>query len=318
MTNNKPIDVYLIAGFLGAGKTTFLRQMMLQLGDRKLGLIVNEFGSISIDAPLLIDDEIQLVEINDGSVFCACLSAGFTKTLKAFSEQPIDILLIESSGMADPSNMLKTIKDMEPYLKRPFNYRGLITLVDSTNVLRYIKTLLPLQNQIAAADLILVNKVDLVDQEQLKEIHVAIGEYQKDVPVVDTEYGGISLEQIRELLHSRGHVSPSFNTPENRPESWVLHIKELQNQADLESFCHELEEVAWRIKGFTKNTKDSWLHIDSTGKHVSVKDLTGEPPESFEIGRIVIIGPEQSDDKFKKQIELAWQKTAQGDIDLTY
>jgi G3E family GTPase len=316
--NNKAIEVYLVGGFLGSGKTTFLRQLMLQLGDQKLGLLVNEFGSINIDAPLLLEDEVQLVEINDGSIFCACIAQGFSKTLKAFSEQPIDVLLIESSGMADPSSMNNTLTGMAPYLARPFDYRGLITLVDATSLLDYLDVLLPLQNQIAAADLILVNKVDLVDEHALAEIHSAILEYQDEVTIVDTQYGGISLEELRRLLKNHGRSSPSFNTPENRPESWIVNISEHQTLEDMEAFSRALANDSWRIKGFVQQTDNSWLHVDSSSKHIVVKPLQDKELKHFEKGRLVIIGPKQPQDIFRKKILTAWQDTAAGVIELSY
>ncbi len=316
--NKKAIEVYLIGGFLGSGKTTFLRQLMLQLGDQKLGLLVNEFGSISIDAPLLLDDEVQMVEINDGSIFCACIAHGFAKTLKAFSELPIDVLLIESSGMADPSSMNKTLKDMAPYLDRPFDYRGLITLVDATNLLEYLEVLLPLQNQIAAADLILVNKVDLVDAETLAEIHEVIKEYQEEAPILDTSYGSISLAEFRSLLQNRGRSSPSYNTPENRPESWIVKVAEKQTAEGMEAFSKALAHDSWRIKGFVEQKDNTWLHVDSSSNHIVVKTFTEKLPDSFEHGRLVIIGEQQSKESFKEKIKVAWQKTAAGDIELSY
>ncbi len=315
---NKAIEVYLVGGFLGSGKTTFLRQLMLQLGDQKLGLLVNEFGSINIDAPLLLDDEVQLVEINDGSIFCACIAQGFSKTLKAFSEQPIDVLLIESSGMADPSSMNNTLHGMAPYLARPFDYRGLITLIDAASLLDYLDVLLPLQNQIAAADLILVNKVDLVDEHALAEIHSAILEYQDEVPIVETQYGGISLEEMRKLLRNHGRSSPSFNTPENRPESWIVNIFDPQTLEDMEAFASALANVSWRIKGFVQETDNSWLHVDSSSKHIVVKPLQDKAPERFEKGRLVIIGPKQPQDIFREKIISAWENNATGVIELSY
>ncbi|MDD4542014.1 MAG: GTP-binding protein [Eubacteriales bacterium] len=315
---NETIEVYLVGGFLGSGKTTFLRQLMMQLGNQKLGLLVNEFGSIGIDAPLLMDDEVKLVEINDGSIFCACVGHGFSKTLKAFSEQPIDVLLIESSGMADPSSMNKILHDMTPYLARPFDYRGLVTLVDASNLLDYLDVLLPLQNQIAAADLILLNKIDLVNENTLAEIHETIREYQDEATIVNTEYGSISLEDLRSLMKNRGRISPSYNTPENRPESWVVIISEKQTLEGMEAFSKALAHDSWRIKGFVQQTDNTWLHVDSSAKHIVVKPLTSEVPASFDQGRLVIIGAKQAVGKFKEKIKVAWQKTAQGDIELSY
>lgn len=318
-TNKKAIELYLIGGFLGAGKTSFLRHLMLQLDDFKLGLLVNEFGTASIDAPLLLTDEISLIEINGGSVFCSCLAHGFTKTMKAFSETPIDILLIESSGTADPSSMNKILADLKPYLDRPYDYRGLITLVDATSFLDYVDVLLPLQNQIAAADLILVNKTDLVDGETLEEIHREIGEYQDEAPIYDTVFGSINLNELRASLRDHGRTSPSYNTPHNRPETWSLRIKGKQTVSMMEDFSRALADDSWRVKGFVKAEDDTWLHVDSCAHHIQVKPFDNEKLEStFGNGRLVIIGGQQPDDNLRKKIISAWQQTAAGGIDVVY
>ena len=92
----KNIQLYLVSGFLGSGKTTFLRQLLLQMQNVRVGVIVNEFGSIGIDGKVLQQGDTKMVEINNGSIFCACLKDGFVKTLVAFLEQPIDVLFIEA------------------------------------------------------------------------------------------------------------------------------------------------------------------------------------------------------------------------------
>lgn len=314
----KSIDLYLIGGFLGAGKTTFIQHLIAQLGDAKLGLLVNEFGSISIDAPLLRDGEIQLVEINNGSVFCACIGHGFTKTLKAFSEQPIDALLIESSGMADPSSMNTILNQMEPYLARPFNYRGLITIVDATSFEDYIDVILPLQNQVAAADLIILNKEDLVDPSILNSIRTTIFEYQSEAPIFVTKYGQIRLSEIDAFLINHGRTSPSYNTPENRPESWTLITQTAQTQDAVEAFARALEKTTWRMKGYLKKDDGGWIHLDATGHHIVLDYLEDSVKPSRDEGHLVIIGEEREEQSLRTMIEEAWRKCAKGSFELRY
>ena len=112
----EPIELYLLSGFLGAGKTTLLQQLVKEFPRQKLGVLVNEFGGLGFDGTAFRTGGIKLVEINGGSIFCACLKDGFVRTLKAFSEQPIDALLIENSGMADPSAMPRLLEGLRPYV----------------------------------------------------------------------------------------------------------------------------------------------------------------------------------------------------------
>lgn len=314
----EPIELFLVGGFLGSGKTTFLRQMIMQLGDAKLGLLVNEFGSIGIDAPLLQGEEIQLVEINNGSVFCACIGHGFTKTLKAFSEQPIDVLLIESSGMADPSSMNLILEQMKAYVARPYDYKGLITLVDATSFEDYIDVILPLQNQIAAADLILINKEDLVSAQTIESVRTIIREYQDEAPVLSTSYGRISLDELRDVLREHGRVSPSYNTPENRPESWTLIATDKQTIDGMRAFAKALAADVWRIKGFVQQDSERWIHVDATGRHIVVTALEASITSPFSESRLVVIGEHSDDSSIKEKVERAWTQYANGSVEFRY
>ena len=173
--------LYLITGFLGAGKTTFLHQFVRLFPDRRTAIVINEFGKQGVDGTLLEDLDIKMEEINNGSIFCACLKDSFVKTLKMFAETDIDILVVENSGMADPGSMNQILDQLKPYLKRPYDYKGLICLADSTTFLDYIDLLNPLQHQVQTADFIIVNKTDLVDQDVIDAIHETIKFYNKDV-----------------------------------------------------------------------------------------------------------------------------------------
>ena len=80
------LQLYLIGGFLGSGKTTFLKHMLENMENRKIGVLVNEFGNISIDGTVVRKQGMEMVELNNGSIFCACLKDSFVKTLKMFAD----------------------------------------------------------------------------------------------------------------------------------------------------------------------------------------------------------------------------------------
>ena len=104
-TMEEHIDLILVSGFLGSGKTTFLRRFLTELPEQRLGVLVNEFGAVGIDGTLLRRDGLEMVELNHGTIFCFCLKQDFVTALIAFSRLPIQTLIIENSGMADPGGM---------------------------------------------------------------------------------------------------------------------------------------------------------------------------------------------------------------------
>ncbi|MBM3301346.1 MAG: GTP-binding protein, partial [Deltaproteobacteria bacterium] len=107
------IQAYLISGFLGSGKTTFLKRMLKETPpDLKLMILMNEFGEEGIDGALVEDPELEMIEISRGSIFCACVKGDFIKALYriAFVIQP-DVLVIEASGVANPTDIGRDLFD---------------------------------------------------------------------------------------------------------------------------------------------------------------------------------------------------------------
>ena len=102
--------LYLITGFLGAGKTTFLKQFMKQFSSERMHIIVNEFGKEGIDGELLSELGIALDEINNGSIFCSCRLDKFENVLQQVLQEKPDVIIVEASGLSDPTNVKKIIE----------------------------------------------------------------------------------------------------------------------------------------------------------------------------------------------------------------
>jgi len=309
----KPIKLYLIGGFLGAGKTTFLRSLMEDMKATRMGVLVNEFGSIGVDGTLIESSGVSMVEINNGSIFCACLKDGFVKALKAFTDQPVDALLIETSGMADPAGMRNIIKNLSPYISRQYEYHGLICLVDCTTFLRYSEVLAPLIGQVAEADYIIVNKTDLVDRATIANIHEKIRKFNNSALIYDTVFAQIPLPLPDVKSEEKPDlVRESSNSPNSRPAVYTLETNTAPDAQQLTSFCKAIEDVALRIKGFIK-TSEEWLHVDSVGKEISV-ELTKLKRDLPYRGKLVIIGYDGND--IYSQIHSAWESNCATEFEL--
>ena len=92
----RKIDLYLLTGFLGAGKTTFLRNILEDLSHEKVGVIMNEFGKIGIDGDIIRKDGLQLTEINRGSIFCSCLKLNFAQAMIDMADRDIKYLFVDN------------------------------------------------------------------------------------------------------------------------------------------------------------------------------------------------------------------------------
>ena len=302
MMNQQPVALYLVSGFLGAGKTTFLRRLLGRLSGRKTGLLVNEFGSVGIDGAMLQNGEIQLAELNNGSIFCACMKDNFVKTLKEFSAMPIELLLIEASGMADPASMPAILERLSPYLTRPYDYRGAVCLVDCTTFADYLDVLLPIQNQVATADLIVLNKTDLVPESQVLEIQQTIRNYNEDAAVYRTTYADVPAELIEEGLVNHGRVGRSSNTPWNRPAVYTLETTPLPVGEDaVRAFCQAVAPLTLRFKGVLE-TADGPLFVDGVCGQLELSAA----PEHAPAGTLVLIG--KKPEYFDRELESAWEQ----------
>jgi G3E family GTPase len=276
--SRKPIKLYLLTGFLGAGKTTFLKQIIASLANNKIGILMNEFGKISVDGVLLQQNGVDIVELNNGSVFCSCLKGAFIDALITYSELPIEYLFVEASGMADPSSIEHILNSIIGKVKgQKYDYQGAICVVDALNFLDQVDVLLPIERQIAASSFIMLNKVDLIDSQVLSEVEQKIRSINSEADLLKTKHceGGLDFLQ-RTLKNVSGIGSETCcNTPANRP---VAHILSVAGSFDREKFMAFLQSlVPWtlRIKGFFQ-LKDGWMQVDMVGSQIDVKptDIT--------------------------------------------
>jgi len=155
-------DLYFITGFLGAGKTTFMRNLINEFKDKKLHIIINEFGEVGVDGKLFRDLGYALDEINNGSILCSCRMDKFASVLGEVIKQDSEIIIIESSGLTDPSNLVKVLQQFK--FTDYINYKGCICLIDAKRFHKVFETAVVVKKQLYAADYIIINKSDLVDE----------------------------------------------------------------------------------------------------------------------------------------------------------
>lgn len=303
---NKEIDLYLISGFLGSGKTTFLQKMLKNMSGKKIGVIINEFGSIGIDGMLVEKDGIQLVEINNGSIFCACLKGGFVKTLIEFSKEDIDVLLIENSGMADPSNMHTLLGELGDKTGRPYHYRGAVCIADSVTFMRHVQVLSPVQNQIASSNFIAVNKIDLVNQGAILAIRQRIEELNPQAKVYETIYSEVPFEILEKELMDNGYVGETSNQPWNRPASYSLESQGLVEASQITQFVKSMQPYALRVKGIVQ-TSEGWLQVDGVGDYCEVKIFQPGKRDTIKHTKLVLIG--NSPEEFRDETITQWNHT---------
>lgn len=164
------IPVTIVTGFLGAGKTTLVNHLLAQCGDAYVGIIVNEFGEVGIDGQLIVADDQPLIEITNGCVCCTVrkdLTAAVGELLQR-AGRPVDRLIIETSGLADPAPVLQSfLADAD--LVRRVELESVIAVVDAHHALLHIDDDI-VREQIAFADVIVLNKVATASPQELERL----------------------------------------------------------------------------------------------------------------------------------------------------
>lgn len=310
----KPIKLLLISGFLGAGKTTLLTRLLKEQTQIKTGVIVNEFGSMGVDGKVIAANGIQLVEFNNGSIFCSCLKESFVRALKAFTQQPIDMLIIENSGMADPAGMNVILDGLSPYLQRQYDYIGSVCLVDGTSFLDYVQMLLPLKRQIETADFVLLNKTDLCGNDVLSKVHETIEAIQPNIKIYNTMFASIPYDALMGNLKNNGFQGESTNTPDNRPTVFICEAEGDLPREKLLQFARELSPKVFRMKGFSKCAQGYW-HVDCAGSSVSV--ALAENPEEITVSGTKLVVISEKGKSLPDVLCKAWNNLLQTPLTLT-
>lgn len=299
------IDLYLISGFLGAGKTTFLQRLLEDFQGKRVGVIVNEFGSVGIDGALIERNGIQMVEINNGSIFCSCLKGGFVKTLIGFSKEDIDVLMIENSGMADPSNMHRLLDGLGDKVGRPYAYRGAVCVLDAVTFLKYVQVLSPVQNQVATSNFIILNKIDLINQTTIQEIHAKVKDLNPEAFIYETMFSEVPLAVLEEHLMDNGYVGETSNHTYNRMATYSLECMEDVELAHCRKFIKKLMPRLLRMKGFVR-TAEGWHQVDVVGDYVVIKESKLHKWDVIDHTKLVVIG--SGPEEFKEEMRQLWEK----------
>ena len=239
--------LYLVTGFLGAGKTTFLKNLIGQLRGQKILLIVNEFGKEGVDGKILKDLGAALCEISGGSVFCACRSDRLYYELKKADEEDFDVIIVEASGLSDPSGCRKIIEQGH---FSDIELKGALVIADAARLKKYLATSVTALNQIKAGSLIVLNKCDIASEEQKKESLSLIRSIRPDAEVLMTEYGKVDKEKIEGAMSFPFKEEPVNSLADITAAKKTVYFKQKITLAALKKFLDKVSPLTYRIKGF--------------------------------------------------------------------
>lgn len=259
------MDVNLVCGFLGAGKTTLVRRMLTERKtDERLAVIVNEFGQVGIDGQILRGGNVDLIEVSAGC-FCCVLRGSLVNAIEELRDKSrVDRVVIEASGVSQPGELVDVLSD--PAIKDSVELGPIVAIVDAARFRAYRSVLGQFYlEQVRRADVLLLNKADLVSAEDLEWIRRELDLLNPRARVVTTTRCETELEAIMDGTRDQGPEPSALEqglalpAPAASFVSFVVPAAFDASRAKVEAFFAGLPETVVRAKGFMRI--DGALHL---------------------------------------------------------
>lgn len=312
MISDKRIPVSIITGFLGAGKTTFLNEIIRTYPQKRIAIIENEFGEQGIDNELVIKGDESLFAMSAGCI-CCDLNTELVETLQKIAEDPsrMDHLIIETTGIADPGAVIRPF--LEDLLTRSaFRLDGVLCVVDARHLDQQLARDKESIRQIALANSLLLNKSENIAPAEIQRLIQVLNKLNADAEIQVSQFGKFShnpLELMAWDLFHAGQKWDGITVHHHHHHHIVSHSFVLKADFDLAKFDLWMKQILqiqgdsiYRAKGILSIPKvDRKLVFQSVHKDY-VAGFTEEWRDSPRISKLVFLGKELRRDILEKRI----------------
>jgi G3E family GTPase len=243
----------LITGPLGSGKTTLLRHI-LEVVPQKLAVLMNEFGEIAIDSQIIEGKNIRIADLGGGCVCCSLLGEFEAAVSEVIDTVHPDLIIVETTGVAEPDALVFDIQENVPQVRLD----GVVTVADADAMMRYPRLGHTGRVQIEGADIILLNKADLVAAEQLAEVTARLRQLNEKAPILPTRRCLVDPDVLFGLSRTR-EVSPPQHRHQPDMESFSYASTATLARRCFEALVEDLSPEVWRAKGFVRFPEGTYL-----------------------------------------------------------
>jgi G3E family GTPase len=245
--------ITLITGPLGSGKTTLLRHI-LDLASQKIAILMNEFGEIAIDSQIIAGKSVRIADLGGGCVCCSLLGEFEAAVAEVINIVQPDLIIVETTGVAEPDALMFDIQENLPQVRLD----GVVTVADADAMVRYPSLGQTGRAQIEAADIIVLNKVDLVTAGQVTEVNAQLRRINEDAPILPTERCQVDPDVLFGI--SQAHeVSPPWHRHQLTIESFSYASATTLERRCFEAFVEDLSPAVVRAKGFVRFAEGTYL-----------------------------------------------------------
>ncbi len=224
MDTQRRVPVTILTGFLGSGKTTLLNRILTEEHGKRIAVIENEYGEIGIDQALVINADEEVFEMSNGCI-CCTVRGDLIRVLNNLNKRrdKFDYVFVETTGLADPGPVAQTFF-MDDDLHEDYSLDGIVTLVDAAHIEQQLGRSDESTEQIAFADVLVLNKTDLVKNEKLDRLESRLRDMNRMARVVRSERANVSVDTVLNLaafdLDQVLERRPTFLEPEY-PFEWT-------------------------------------------------------------------------------------------------
>lgn len=233
-TPSEQVPVTVLTGYLGAGKTTLLNRILSEQHGHKYAVVINEFGELGVDNDLVVDTDEEVFQMNNGCI-CCTVRGDLIRILNALMRRrnKFEGILIETTGLANPAPVAQTFF-VDDEVRARTRLDAIVTVVDAKNLLARLADSHEAEDQIAFADVVVLNKVDLVGPEELAAVETAIRRINHTARILPAEHANVKIDE----LLNRGAFDLKRILAE-RPD--FLENDEHEHNDDVNSMSFELE-----------------------------------------------------------------------------